>query len=687
MLTIIHNVKAIEHYPFEAMDEAVLSIFRDAKNGLRTKGDKKNFDSLLRLFECFLQITGRQLSEMDLSGSDFERTCKMFLGALHSKSFIDYPRQTTYGKSHSWLNLLSVAAEIKVSLVCVNIKLSTVYITEEVQSCIDLFNRESLVEEKVWLWRGWQSTNRNGDIQYFPLLPVYNRLGRVFTQQFYAVCDQYYGTGKGNNLPFLKSLTDYMGAYPAQLSPFDFQNPEFVGRFWSEFFAYYVTTGFADGNGSRVSTLIADWRYLFTPFVKCTLIQSGLFAEQWGEFPSPEPRRVYGSRTRLITQEDGTVVKTKLLTYVPLHISDEGAITLLFESIQHDVDVLVGWADKAVKDTWNRYQNRHAMASKGQVRQIRGIGMTRGGHQWKTDRNNPEHLQNAAATLAGYGYMTNADANLSLLYPVPLPQTAKELALPVTNALIPHCILLVASHPEITPSFLEKLELFDKNGKQTGFVPTDSGHQLVSHKDRRGHKLAQQIITISVRTTEVVSQIIALTQPLRDYLKERKDDSWRYLLLTCGKGFAYPSRINCLSVATSDQDRVRELADALGKTSLLNFEKRLALAKRFSLASLRASAGVLVYLDTKSAEKMAKALGHKNYDHKLISRYLPEPLLTFFQERWIRIFQTGMIVEALKDSEYFLQATDFRNMDELDSFLRVNALKTSYCSSASTLSY
>ena len=676
MLTIIRKSRALENYPFEAMDEAVLVLLRDAKNGLRAKNDKKNSGLLMRLFECFLQITGRQLSETDLTNPNFGIICRAFVGALHSNTFIDCPNITTYRWSRLWLNLLSAAKETNASLICENIQLSTSCITEDVQLCVDLFNREQLVEEKVWLWRGWSSTNRNGLVRYFPLLPVYKRLGRAFTDKFYSICDQYYSTRRGDDVSFLKLLTDYIGTYPHDLSPTDFQEPWFVGRFWFDFCEYYFTTGFADGNGARISTLSNDWRYSFTVFVKGTLIPSGLFAEPWGEFPSPEPRHVHGSNTRLATQEDGIVVKTKLLTHVPLNVTDDEAVTLLFESIKNDVDVLVNWAEKAVKDIWNCYENRQAMAPNGQVRRIQIKGTNSGGHLWKTNRNNPEHLQNAAATFAEYGYMTEADADLSLLYHRPFLQTAKEFGLPVTNSLVPHCILLVASHPSITPAFLEKLELFDKNGKLVGFVPTDSGYQLVSHKDRRGHKLAQQIIPMTVRTTEVVNQIIALTQPLREYLKERNDDSWRYLFLTCGKGFAYPTRIKCLSTTTSEPERLRQLANALDETSSLSFEKRLALAERFSLPSLRASAGVLVYLDTKSAEKMAKALGHKKYDHKLISRYLPEPLLAFFQERWVRIFQAGMIVEALKDSEYLLQATEFKTINELHSFLNTHALKT-----------
>ena len=72
---------------------------------------------------------------------------------------------------------------------------------------------------------------------------------------------------------------------------------------------------------------------------------------------------------------------------------------------------------------------------------------------------------------------------------------------------------------------------------------------------------------------------------------------------------------------------------------------------------------------------MAEALGHKDYFPDLLDRYLPRPIREFFQERWIRIFQTGIIVEALKDSPYLLRASSFESMSDLDEFLRVHVLK------------
>ena len=143
---------------------------------------------------------------------------------------------------------------------------------------------------------------------------------------------------------------------------------------------------------------------------------------------------------------------------------------------------------------------RVALAPEGIVREVHRPGIKRDNRLWLTSRRNPKYLHNAAATFNHYGYENNASLRVSILYPAPLRDTALEMGLPVTDSLYPHCILLVAEHPEITPSFLENCELFDLNGDRSGYVSTDSGPRLVGKKYRRGSALAQQIIPLTERT-------------------------------------------------------------------------------------------------------------------------------------------------------------------------------------------
>ena len=72
---------------------------------------------------------------------------------------------------------------------------------------------------------------------------------------------------------------------------------------------------------------------------------------------------------------------------------------------------------------------------------------------------------------------------------------------------------------------------------------------------------------------------------------------------------------------------------------------------------------------------MAEILGHENYSPSLLSHYLPEPIIHFYQSRWIRIFQKGIIYESMKDSEFLLNSIGFKTMDALNEFLSNHMLK------------
>lgn len=676
--TIVQNLSQYDDYPFECLDESVVSIFESALTTL-PKTHQLRSRRFIKLFECYLQITGQHITVPDLSDLKFHKILSIFIGALYSKRFINLYIENSYAYCNTLIKLLLATKNIIQDLFDPIFDISSTQITQYVKNNILIFEQYKLNEEKVWLWQAWRSTNRNNKNTFFQLYPLYEKFGRSFTQSFFELCDDYFSARKADKIDCITSLSNYVKGLPNHISSTDLQNPQFVGLFWRNFFAFFIQTGYASGN--QVSTLIAQWRRFAYGFVEAYLIESGLFVKQWGELPSPDPRKVSGAKTHIKITAEGHEIQTKLLTHIPLQVSDSVAMQLLFQQIEDDVKLFTKWARWAVNDIWQRYERRIKFASEGTVRhvkraknRIRKIAKfeTQG---WIVDKNNPDCLKNASAAFHHYGFLTNREETLSLIYPTSLPQIAHDLALPIAGALLPHCILLVAEHPEITPSFLEKLELFDKNGKKVGFVEGDGGWKLVSHKDRRGSKNAQQIISLKPDTSELIEQVIALTNPLRDYLKAVKDDNWRYLFLTCKRGFGYPSRITKFASYTSGPRMVDFIATSLGNTSTLTYEVRQAHATNFSLPALRASAGVLVYLETKSVDKMAKALGHLRYDHRLVRRYLPEPLQLFFQERWIRIFQEKLIIEALKNSKFLLEACSFSSMEELDDFLRNNVLK------------
>lgn len=671
-LTIVNDVGVYEDYPWEKLDSRVRSVLETA--ALRVPlGRRGQMRPLLKLLECYLQVTNQELPGASLKTKSLHAAWIGFLGALQSDQFCS--------GSPKWRRLMCGAA-VSLRLHAGGHRLAHRTESQFVREALSLSNIESSVaafrklrlhQEKVWLWRGWPSKNKRGVVTWFPLLSVYQRLGREFTERMYQQLDIYFSARRGSHIPCLKYLCRFIGQYEG-LTNRQLLDPLFVSRFWRDFFLYYIETGYTDG--MEPPTMLANWRNNFLSVIEDFLTAPDLIAEPWGVLPMPEPRTVRGENTNVRISSKGEAIKEKLITDVPLDLTDDAAMHVLIKQIRSDFDHIITWAECACDEIWERYLRVRREAKFGAVRPWpkKGNRKTLGeaGALWLMDRKNADHFKNASATFLHYGYPGPGITNL---FPNPRKQTASELALPVASALLPHCALLVANHPEITTSFLSSLELFDKNGKRVGFVDSKSGCKLVSYKARNGTARAQQIIDLNPMTAEIVRQVIALTDPLRSYLRRRENDDWRYLLLTCGTAFGEPSRVKRLATDTSMRSRVASTATALAQTTGLSIRDAKSLAARFTLTTLRATAGVRVYLDTRSVARMAEALGHARYDQGLLSRYLPEPILRFFQDRWVRIFQTGIIVEALKNSEYLLDASGFRTMEDLERFLSNHVLR------------
>jgi hypothetical protein len=675
---IISKLVGYEEYPFEAIDSVSLRHLADALGGKLNNG-------MLTLFECYLEVTGESITRSSFASKRFSTITLGFLGALNSGRLIECGILYRYILTRRWIRAVNELAANFPAIELPPTESSTVGPGPILSSWAQKFEAQDLSSEKAWLWKGWSSINRSGIHTRMPLYSIYRRLGRAFTQKLFTELDSWYRARKSTRVPCLRSLATFIGQYPKNITPSDFQDRNFVSEFWTEFRAFYVRSSFGGGKGSQLTTITIKWQTQFIPLLQEHLAPSGLFAEPWGALPMLEVKRVHGSKAKLKQTPQGQEVKTKTLTHIPVHVTDEDAYDLLFKKIREEYETVENMANRLCEDIWRRYEYRITAAKTGTPRFVNAVGINSGDNKWMTDRENPEHLKNACATFAQHGYSTSIEDSLTVLYPLPLSLTAAELALPTVEALYPHCLLLVIEHPKITTTFLEELELYDKNEKRFCFVQDGTKYRLIGHKCRRGAILAQQVVHLSDKAARLVQQIISITEPVRLYLRAHGDDNWRFLLLSCGKGFAYPCRWRNISAGKWVRVRRERLVTALGVTSNLSEPERQDLVSRLTLSSLRASAGLLVYLETRSVEKMSRALGHAEYKPGLLAHYLPKTISDFFQERWIRIFQTGIIVEALKESPALMVAADFSNLAELHEFLAHHALKVPPDSAADML--
>lgn len=674
---LIHLTQGCRGIPWESIDENLVAAVRK----IALENEKKapvEYDLVLRLLECFLQITGRHLSLADLQRSNFLQICTEFIGALYSKKFWS---TRTPRRGHCARHFLRFISALRRQYSAIpEIDITPSYrdpLSSTLIRCVNEFEKLEWIEEQAYKWHGWPAQTGDGRYTCIQLYPIYARLGRAFTDQIHSAY-QLFVNGRRAAAPIAANeLAKFISTYEGDLKPENFKSSEFMTSFWRRFAQFYV--GEAISNNKNVVNAISDWRRRFVFFVKNYLEDPGIVARTPGAFPSPPKRHPDPTHGHIKKNTDGFKVKTKLLTPVPLQISDAQALDLLFHRIEHDLNIVMNWARSEISEIWGRYINRIELARVGTARTItlqNRRARLRESEDWLMSQDNPDHLANACATFETYGYLHISDISaLHRIYPLGTREMAHLFALPTTGTLLPHCALLTALHPKITSILLESLELYSPSGQMVGFVETNGAKYIIGTKSRKTSASdKEQRIELGTEAGQVVEQIIAITSPLRTYLKAKGDSSWRYLILSCGEAFGRPCKTPPLSNHTTRKNIQEKNIRGVVNSTNTSIEHAEEIIENFSLATVRASAALLIYLKTGDMKKMSEALGHRTLSLQLLDHYLPHSIRDFFQERWIRIFQQSLVIDALKESEYILEATSFESMESVNEFLTIHAL-------------
>lgn len=671
-MPIVTNLICFQGYQPRTLDAEAVRRLRSC--GAATR-HRKRLTNLILLFEAYLQLTGEACPVEALDDPVVRtRLAIGFVAALHSARFKGHGHWSgAYAQASAFFDLVESAFADLSPRPKLGIRGVP---TDELKLLADRFDSAVLDIDRERFWQGWLGRNRNGDPCHFKFAALYEHCGREFTEALFSACCEGLGRGAGRTVPCINELAAFIARDP-DIRPSAFQDPVELEDILVKFFTTYMTD--AHERGNKIQVALVNWRY-FSQFLS-THVLGHIWAEPYGGLPSPKVEAIPGTRTNVRKTADGHEVKHTLLTPVPLSVSDTEAKDLLFGDIEREANYIRQWANHEVDAIWERRERRLALALEGEAAVVGSKGAPNGAG-WRISRDNPDRFKHAAATFEARGITPCADSakrHVSLIYPRPLSELYVELGLPTQCHLMAHAALLILDHPEITPSFLEKLEIYDRKGRLIGLETTDEQTYLVGAKPRKGPELAQQKIILNARTEEIVRQVIALTAPLRTYMKEKKDKRWRSLFLISSTVSAKPTTWRSSLISQYHPWLASRFVASLG----LSRDDADDLASRFGLKRLRATAGVLIYLRSGSVQKMAEALGHTHWSPKLLDHYLPRAIQEYFTERWVRIVQEGLIVEAMKGSPRLLEATSFSSLAELDQFLENHAFSppTAYMAS------
>lgn len=619
MQTIIQNSFILQYYPYQNIDQKILELFDNSS------ADKTKVNFIKRSLNVYLNVSGQSLSFLDLSSEKFKRILDDFYFFLNSDYFnLSYETIRTARQQ-----LIKTIQYIKKEIP----SLSS-YILDINKTKLDV----NIDAKKFNYFNGWFLKSKDNKKSIFiNLITFFKILGEDKTNLIHKNAQRYVARFEIETiksfLSILNNFSDFLITKELLEVRKNINSEEYLFNLLKDFCLVFFKR--EESENRCLYNSKRKWNKFTTAFEEIFL--DGIILPKLNNSLPKAPNSEKKGFEKRVKTSNGKQIKAKLITEIPLNISDDLAMDILFKKIKSDIDFTLFWISEKINNLNKNY-------NQDLVIKYLGKDMSTIQKEWET--------RERVDALRSY-FITSYD-------------------------LEPFMFLLISEHPQITESFLLNLELYDNSNNLTGYIKSDNNSYLVGYKKRRGSELAEQKILLNEKSKTAIENVIQLTKGYRNYLKGYNNDDWRYLFLHGGANGVEPQRYKKSFVPAPSNLNIKE-----GQERIKFFEESFNLKKdeatmfvsNMTMTKLRASIAVQLYLDNNDTQKMAEALGHKKYKPELLSYYLPESILDFFQSRWIRIFQKGIICEAMKDSENFKKASNFKSIQELEDFMKLYSLK------------
>jgi hypothetical protein len=532
----------------------------------------------------------------------------------------------------------------------------------EAERCVNLYLGLRRDKKLLKYYAGWITISQDGNTHHMNLCQFYSQYGSELTDRFHQCLIQFSRTYRSTTLlnkyrAIKKTIAQICETFPTLAHFKILENGAEVNNFYEFFYELSLAKYLVENpEDSDLRKFDKTWHLITTVavefFVTKKLIAKPLYELHRGAYSGAIATDKHNANSK------GKLVK--LLTPIPLQIDDDEALVLLHKEIIGTLDFLKDTCKQVRLDTLENHQRRVSAALKGKV------------SKYGDNVSDRLKFENQCATWEQYGYSVAQKPERYRFFGVTgsLPQ---ELGLLENSTLVPFIYGAVAIEPRITATWLLDLKLVDKHDQEYGL--RSDGTLALGEKARRGPARSQQDIDFSSETRQLFLDMLMLTAQARKRMREQGDDDWRYLMIGCDRGGGEPRRIRVLPPLNSNNYQNSALTVALEELVNSGRAPSSFSIDRVSMKSVRKTAALKVYFETGSVRKMAEALGHDHYNPELLKDYLPDQILEFFLDRWIRIFQTALIYIAVKDKPCALEALGFRTIDELLDFLRNHELK------------
>ncbi|CAK2680986.1 conserved hypothetical protein [Vibrio crassostreae] len=551
------------------------------------------------------------------------------------------------------------------------VKISPTKISENASSCLAQFRKLNIDKSKADYLDGWQVVSKDGKIHEVYLDALYVNFGEVFTNKIHLALKNYAFTRKspslGQVLTAFKSLFVGISTVYNERDGLAIEallNRNNVQLFFHKVFKVLFVRSQAAQNCPK--SFHIRWQNTIKFYTEC-FIDTGVFSEPHKPFIVPNWKDPKDAAPIFSIGGNSTQPENlRWFANIPLKIKDEEAVSIIQQRVDRDMAHIKHVCLLKFEELLERENRNNAFQSTGLVKPL---SRNSHNHQYY-NLVGADKLDNTVSTFYAHGIAAKDTGYLSFLgFSGNASQLNTELNLPTKSTLSVLLTLLVMEHPLITPSWLAKWDLFDVNGNMVGYKQVGKQYIAVSYKSRKGSNNAQQEVVLNDLSKSVVEFLIEHTRMSREYLKQRGNVNWRKMILTATSISAkHPDNINnTLHSANNFYDWLQDKS-LFDKSSDITLEDAQAISDIHSLRSIRRHRGFQIYLETRSMDAVAEALGHEKKDANLLTSYLPKPLMDFFNARWIRQFQNAILFEAMKDSVYRLDAVNMSAQD-IEEFL------------------
>ncbi|MFA0403547.1 hypothetical protein [Vibrio sp. 10N.222.52.C12] len=632
---------------------------------------KDSIQSALNLYAAYCYLVGQgNYSALEILNNavSLNSHFQSLIGFVYNNDDITINRRYALGRNLK--NLFRYIAQDK-HLTLDVVQLSANQISEDASRCLAQFRKLKVDKAKADYLNGWPVVSKEGKKMEVYLDTLYVNFGEAFTNKVYLALKNHAYTQKSSSLgQASKELKRLFVGFSTVYNERDGLTIEallsrnHVQLFFHKVFKVLFVRSQAAQNCPK--NFHTRWRSAICYYTEC-FINTGVFSEPHKPFIVPDWKDPKDAAPTFSIGGNATQSESlRWFANIPLKIKDEDAVSIIQQRVEGDLAHIKHVCLLKFEELLEREERNKVFQSKGAVKPLSSNSHN---HQFYnlvgTDK-----LANTVATFYAHGIAAKDVGYLSFLgFYGDASQLNTELNLPTKSTLNVLLTLLVIEHPLITPSWLAKWDLFDVNGNMVGYKQVGHQHIAVSYKSRKGATNAQQEVVLNDFSKSIVEFLIQHTRMSREYLKQKGDVNWRKMILTATSASVLrPSNLNTTLHNASDFCDWLQDKSLFDKSSDITLKYAKTISDIHSLRSIRRHRGFQIYLETRSMDAVAEALGHEKKDAKLLTSYLPKPLMDFFNARWIRQFQNAILLEAMKDSVYRLDAVNMSAQD-IEEFL------------------